>query len=40
MFAISSIIFSVIEDLLANFDTQIINEIHKFSKSTSDDVDG
>jgi len=36
---ISLTISSVTEDSLANSDTQIINEIYEFSKSTSNDVD-
>ena len=36
---VSSTITSVVEDSLANFDTQIIDEIHEFSERTSDDVD-
>ena len=31
-------ITSIVEDSLANFDTQIIDEIHEFFESTSDDV--
>ena len=34
-----STIISVVDDPLANSDTQIIDEIYEFSKNTSDDVD-
>ena len=36
---VSSTITSVVEDPLANFDTQIIDKIYEFSDSTSDNVD-
>ena len=36
---VSSPITSVVENPLANFDAQIIDEIHEFFESTSDDVD-